>query len=60
MIRVLAETSLSWHDDLWITDATPVPCNMSREMVKRSDPAGHAGRCVWTERFAVVGRAHIT
>lgn len=42
-IRILAEVSPSWHDDLWITDATPVPCGMSRETAKRSDLAGHAG-----------------
>ncbi len=28
---------------MWITDATPVPCGMSRETEKRSDLAGHAG-----------------
>ena len=28
----------SWFDDMWITDATPVPCGMSRETVKRSGP----------------------
>jgi len=43
VIRVLAEVSPSWFDDLWITDATPVPCGMSRETAKRSDLAGHAG-----------------
>jgi Transposase DDE domain len=42
-ILVLAACSPSWFDDLWITDATPVPCGMSRETVKRSDLAGHAG-----------------
>ncbi|QDQ93972.1 IS982 family transposase [Rhodococcus sp. WB9] len=42
-IRLLAEATPSWFDDLWITDATPVPCGMSRETVKRSDLAGHAG-----------------
>jgi len=40
VIRVLAEVSPSWFDDLWITDATPVPCGMSRETAKRSDLAG--------------------
>ena len=25
-IRLLAEVTPSWFDDLWITDATPVPC----------------------------------
>jgi hypothetical protein len=28
---------------MWITDATSVPRGMSRETVKRSDLAGHAG-----------------
>lgn len=42
-IRVLATQCPSWFDDLWMTDATPVPCGMSRETVKRSDLAGHAG-----------------
>lgn len=27
---------------MWTTDATPLPCGMSRETVKRSDLAGHA------------------
>jgi hypothetical protein len=42
-IVVLASCCPSWFDDLWMTDATPVPCGMSRETVKRSDLAGHAG-----------------
>ncbi|MGI8312634.1 IS982 family transposase [Saccharopolyspora hattusasensis] len=42
-IRTVAACCPSWFDDLWITDATPVPCGMSRETVKRSDLAGHAG-----------------
>lgn len=42
-ILTLAACCPSWFDDLWITDATPVPCGMSRETVKRSDLAGHAG-----------------
>lgn len=42
-ILILATCRPSWFDDLWITDATPVPCGMSRETVKRSDLAGHAG-----------------
>lgn len=52
-IRLLAEVSPSWCDDLWITDATPVPCGMSRETVKRSDLAGHAGYgyCASHSRF---------
>lgn len=52
-IRALAEASPSWFDDLWITDATPVPCGASRETVKRSDLAGHAGYgyCASHSRF---------
>jgi hypothetical protein len=42
-ILVVAACCPSWFDDLWITDATPLPCGMSRETVKRSDLAGHAG-----------------
>ena len=42
-IITLAACCPSWFDDLWMTDATPVPCGMSRETVKRSDLAGHAG-----------------
>lgn len=41
-LLTLARYSPSWFDDLWITDATAVPCGMSRETVKRSDLAGHA------------------
>jgi hypothetical protein len=43
----------SWFDDLWITDATPVPCGTSRETVKRSDLAGHAsyGYCAAHSRW---------
>ena len=42
-ILTLAACCPSWFDDVWITDATPVPCGMSRETVKRSELAGHAG-----------------
>lgn len=42
-IQLLARSCPSWHDDLWITDATPVPCGMSPQTAKRSDLAGHAG-----------------
>ncbi|PKW13370.1 DDE family transposase [Saccharopolyspora spinosa] len=52
-ILILASCCPSWFDDLWITDATPVPCGMSRETVKRSDLAGHAGYgyCASHSRF---------
>lgn len=52
-ILVLATWCPSWFDDMWITDATPVPCGMSRETVKRSDLAGHAnyGYCASHSRW---------
>ena len=52
-ILTLAACCPSWFDDLWITDATPVPCGMSRETVKRSDLAGHAnyGYCASHRRW---------
>ncbi len=39
----LARQSPSWYDQLWLIDATPVPCGTSRETVKRSELAGWAG-----------------
>ncbi|HEX5256611.1 MAG TPA: IS982 family transposase [Mycobacterium sp.] len=42
-ILALAAACPSWFDDMWMTDATAVPCGTSRETVKRSDLAGHAG-----------------
>lgn len=52
-ILTLAACCPSWFDDLWMTDATPVPCGTSRETVKRSDLAGHAGYgyCASYSRF---------
>jgi Transposase DDE domain len=52
-IWTLAACCPSWFDDLWMTDATPVPCGMSRETVKRSDLAGHAnyGYCASHSRY---------
>lgn len=49
----LAAACPSWFDDLWMTDATPLPCGASRETVKRSDLAGHAGYgyCASHSRF---------
>lgn len=43
VITALAAACPSYFDDMWITDATPVPCGTSRETVKRSELAGHAG-----------------
>jgi hypothetical protein len=52
-ILTLAACCPSWFDDLWMTDATPVPCGASRETVKRSDLAGEAGYgyCASHSRF---------
>jgi hypothetical protein len=52
-IVTIAACCPSWFDDLWMTDATPVPCGMSRETVKRSDLAGAAGYgyCASHSRF---------
>jgi hypothetical protein len=52
-ILTLAMCCPSWFDDMWITDATPVPCGMSRETAKRSDLAGHAsyGYCASHSRW---------
>lgn len=52
-ILTLAASCPSWFDDLWITDATPVPCGMSRQTVKRSDLAGHTnyGYCASRSRW---------
>ena len=52
-ILTLAACCPSWFDELWMTDATPVPCGMSRETVQRSDLAGHAsyGYCASHSRW---------
>ena len=53
LIRVLAKDTDFWHDTVWITDSTPVPCDMSRPTVKRSELAGWAnyGYCASHSRF---------
>lgn len=49
----LARDVPSWHDNLRLLDSTPLPCGASRETVKRSDLAGHAGYgyCASHSRF---------
>ena len=39
----LARRSPTWWDQLRLVDSTPVPCAASRETVRRSALAGHAG-----------------
>jgi hypothetical protein len=53
VITELARDVDSWHDYLRLVDSTPVPCGTSRETVKRSDLAGHAGYgyCASHSRF---------
>lgn len=53
VIRLLAKDTDFWHDTVWITDSTPVPCGMSRPTVKRSQVAGWAnyGYCASHSRF---------
>lgn len=52
-ILLVAEQCPSWFDDLWMTDATPVPCGTSRETARRSDLVGDAGYgyCASHSRF---------
>jgi DDE family transposase len=53
IIRLLAVDTDFWHDPVWITDSTPVPCGASRPTVKRSQLAGWAnyGYCASHHRF---------
>jgi hypothetical protein len=53
VITELARDTPSWHDGLRLLDSTPLPCAASRETVKRSDLAGHAGYgyCASHSRF---------
>jgi hypothetical protein len=53
VITELARDTPSWHDMLRLVDSTPLPCAASRETVKRSDLAGHAGYgyCASHSRF---------
>jgi hypothetical protein len=43
VITELARDTPSWGELTRLIDSTPVPCGKSRETVKRSDLAGHAG-----------------
>jgi hypothetical protein len=58
----LARDTASWHDLLRLVDSTPLPCAASRETVKRSDLAGHAGYgyCASHSRFFWGFRLYLT
>jgi hypothetical protein len=43
VLRAVAVACPSWCDQWRLLDATPVPCGASRQTVKRSELAGHAG-----------------
>jgi hypothetical protein len=42
LLNLVAFSSPSWCDNVRVLDCTPVACGQSREMVKRSQFAGHA------------------
>ena len=61
MIRVLAQDTSLWDDDVWVVDSTPVECGRSRDTAKRSDLAGWAqyGYCASHSRYFWGLRLHL-
>lgn len=61
MIRILAQDTSLWNDDVWLVDSTPVGCGCSRETAKRSDLAGWAqyGYCASHSRYFWGLRLHL-
>ncbi|MFI2304684.1 IS982 family transposase [Actinacidiphila glaucinigra] len=61
MIRMLAQDTTLWTDDVWLVDSTPVGCGCSRETAKRSDLAGWAeyGYCASHSRYFWGLRLHL-
>ena len=61
MIRILAQDTSLWSDDVWVVDSTPVGCGCSRETAKRSDLAGWAeyGYCASHSRYFWGLRLHL-
>lgn len=61
IVRVLAMNTDFWHDTVWLTDSTPVPCGMSRPTALRSEVAGWAGYgyCASHSRFFWGLRLHL-
>ena len=60
-IGYLARSCVSFTDDVWLVDSTPVECGRSRETVKRSDLAGWAtyGYCASHSRYFWGLRLHL-
>jgi len=61
VMRILASRCTAWFDDVWLVDSTPVECGRSRETVKRSNLAGHAGYgyCASHSRYFWGFRLHL-
>jgi hypothetical protein len=61
MIRMLAQDTSLWSDDVWVVDSTPVGCGCSRETARRSDLAGWAqyGYCASHSRWFWGLRLHL-
>ena len=61
MIRMLAQDTSLWSDDVWLVDSPPVGCGCSRETALRSDLAGWAeyGYCASHSRYFWGLRLHL-
>jgi hypothetical protein len=61
IIAMLSHKCLSYSDDIWLVDSTPVECGRSRETAKRSDLAGWAtyGYCASHSRYFWGLRLHL-
>lgn len=62
VITELARDTPTWGEATRLIDSTPLPCGKSRETVKRSDLAGHAGYgyCASHSRFFEGFRFYLT
>lgn len=60
-MRMLAQDTTFWTDDVWVVDSTPVQCGCSRETVTRSELAGWAeyGYCASHSRYFWGLRLHL-
>jgi hypothetical protein len=61
LIRLLAQDTDLWRDNVWVVDSTPVECARSRPTAKRSNVAGWAGYgyCASHSRFFWGLRLHL-